>query len=120
MAKTLPGVPALPQMLLVMVHPAAETCLSWTPKMRQVDEVEPWPLESADSAGAGHEADTAEAQRGIQGEGGAGGNQGRPDRRRAGGAFRGPPEPDPQLEEATVGRCGERFRGQRVGGGSPQ
>jgi bifunctional non-homologous end joining protein LigD len=35
-------------------------------------------------AGAGHEADTEEAQRGVQGEGGAGGDQERPDARRAG------------------------------------
>ena len=28
-------------------------------------------------------------------------------------AFRGPSEPDPQLEEATAGRCGERLRGRR-------
>ena len=34
--------------------------------------------------------------------------------------FRGPPEPDPQLEEATVGWCGGRLRGRRVGGGSHQ
>ena len=31
------------------------------------------------------------------------------DRRRAGRAFWGSPEPDSQLEEATVGRCGERL-----------
>jgi transposase-like protein len=31
--------------------------------------------------GAGHEADTEEAQRGVQGEGGGSGNQRRPDRR---------------------------------------
>src|SRR5215475_13660565 len=54
--------------------------LRWTPA-----------LESADSAGAGHEADTEEAQRGVQGEGGGGGNQGRPDHRRVGGAFRSAP-----------------------------
>src|SRR5262249_25565336 len=54
------------------------------------------------SAGAGHEADTAEAQRSVQGEGGGGVDQGRPDRRRVGGAFWGAPEPDPQLEEATA------------------
>src|SRR5690349_12428098 len=76
------------------------------------------PLESADSAGAGHEADTEEAQCGVQGEGGGGGNQGRPDRRRVGGAIRGAPEPDPQLEEATAGWCGEPLRGRRAGGGS--
>src|ERR1700730_19435407 len=35
-------------------------------------------------AGAGHEADTEETQRGAQSEGGAGGDQGRPDDRRAG------------------------------------
>src|SRR5437763_3924205 len=78
------------------------------------------PLESADSAGAGHEADTEEAQRGVQGEGGVGGHQGRPDRRRAGWGVRGPPEPDPQLEEATVGRCGKRLPGWWFGGGSQQ
>src|SRR5689334_2892545 len=42
------------------------------------------PLERADGAGAGHEADTEEAQCGLQGQGGAGGNQGRSDDRRAG------------------------------------
>src|SRR5438477_12604148 len=93
--------------------------MRWTPKMRQVDKVGALPLESADSAGAGHEADTAEAQRGIQGEGGAGGNQGRPDGRRAGGAFRGSPEPDPQLEEATAGRCGNRLPGWFFGRSPP-
>src|SRR6516162_129729 len=50
--------------------------LSWTRKMRQVAKVEPCPWKSAGGAGAGHEADTEEAQRGVQGEGGAGGNQG--------------------------------------------
>jgi len=30
----------------------------------------------------------------------------------------GPPEPDLQLEEAAAGRCGERLRGWRRGGGS--
>jgi len=44
--------------------------------MRQVAKVEPCPWKSAGGAGAGHEADTEEAQRGVQGEGGAGGNQG--------------------------------------------
>jgi hypothetical protein len=34
------------------------------------------PLKGAGGAGAGHEADTEEAQRGVQGEGGAGGGQG--------------------------------------------
>src|ERR1700732_914001 len=94
--------------------------LSWTPKMRQLAKVEPCPLESADSAGAGHEADTEEAQRGVQGEGGGGGNQGRPDGCRVGGAFWGAPEPDPQLEEATAGGRGERVRGRRFRGGSHQ
>jgi hypothetical protein len=55
--------------------------------MRQVAKGGALPLESADSAGAGHETNTEEAQRGVQGEGGDGGNQGRPDRRRVGGAF---------------------------------
>jgi len=45
------------------------------------------PLESAYSAGVEHEADAEEAQRGVQGEGGGGGNQGRPHHRRVGGAF---------------------------------
>src|SRR5712671_1648803 len=63
---------------------------------------------------------SAEAQRGVQGEGGVGGRQGRPDRRRAGWGVRGPPEPDPQLEEATVGRCGKRLPGWWFGGGSQQ
>ena len=30
------------------------------------------------------------------------------------------PEPDPQLEEATAGWCGEPLRGRRGGGGSHQ
>src|ERR1700739_287863 len=77
-------------------------------------------LESADGAGAGHEPNTEEAQRGVQGEGGGGGNRGRPDRRRVGGAFWGAPEPDPQLEEATAGWSGGRLRGWRAGGGSHQ
>ena len=34
--------------------------------------------------------------------------------------FRGAPEPDPQLEEATAGWCGERLRRGRVGRGSHQ
>src|SRR5215831_5712370 len=78
------------------------------------------PLESAESAGAGHEADTEAAQRGVQGEGGAGGDQGRPNPRRAGGGIRGLPEPDLQLEEAAAGRCGERLRGRQFGGGRHQ
>ena len=40
-------------------------------------------------AGAGHEADTEEAQRGVQGEGGVGGGERRPDGGRAGESFRG-------------------------------
>src|SRR5215831_3756232 len=79
--------------------------------MRQLAKVEPMPLESADSAGAGHEADTEEAQRGVQGEGGGGGNQGRPYHRRVGGAFRGAPEPDPQLEEALLDGAVSVFEG---------
>src|SRR5215472_6462461 len=92
--------------------------MSWTRKMRQVAKVEPCPLESADSARAGHEADTEAAQRGVQGEGGAGGDQGRPNRRRASKRVWGPPKPDLQLEEAATRRCGERLRGWRCGGGS--
>src|SRR6516162_6122559 len=53
-------------------------------------------------------------------KGGAGGNQGRPHRRRSGGGIRGPPEPDLQLEEAAGGRCGERLRGWQFGERSHQ
>jgi hypothetical protein len=36
------------------------------------------------------------------------------------GEVRGPSQPDLQLEEAFAGRCGERLRGWRFGGGSHQ
>src|SRR6516225_3224530 len=68
-------------------------------------------------SGLGNEAGTEEAQCGVQGEGGVSGDQGRPDDRRTSRGVRGPPEPDLQLEEATAGRCGERLRGRRFGGG---
>src|SRR5712671_5389393 len=74
-------------------------------------------IPTRDGAGAGHEADTEEAQRGVQGEGGAGGDQGRSDDRRAGERVRGSSEPDLQLEEAAAGWRGGCFRGQRRGGG---
>src|SRR5271155_11606 len=72
-------------------------------------------------AGAGHEWNTQEAQRGVQSEGGAGGDQGRPDDGRAGERVRGPSEPDLQLEEAAAGRSGGGGRGwggRRGGGGN--
>src|SRR5207245_435530 len=71
-------------------------------------------------AGAGHETDTEEAQRGVQSEGGAGCDQARPDGRRVSEPVRGSPEPDLQLEEAATGRRVERFRGRRRGGGHRQ
>src|SRR6202035_3322631 len=77
-------------------------------------------LGSADGAGAGHEADTQEARGGVQGEGGAGGDQRRPDCRRAGERIRGSPEPDLRLEEAAAGRRGWRFRRRRGIGGYHQ
>jgi len=58
-------------------------CLRWTPKMRQLAKVSPAPRKR-DSAGAGHEAHTEEAQRNVQSEGGVGGGQGGPDDRLAG------------------------------------
>src|ERR1700680_122182 len=73
----------------------------------------PLPVGSADDAGAGHEADTQEARGGVQGQGGAGGDQGRADRRRVGERVRGSPEPDLHLEEAAAGRSDERFRRRR-------
>src|SRR6266436_6201391 len=50
--------------------------LRWSPAPRKRDR-----------AGAGHETDTEEAQRGVQSEGGAGCDQGRPDGRRASSGF---------------------------------
>src|SRR5262249_12732081 len=47
---------------------------------------------------------------GVPGPGGPGGDQGRPDRQRAGLALRGPPDPDPRLEEAAAGRGRGRVR----------
>lgn len=47
--------------------------------MRQLDTVEPAPRASADGAGPGHQADAQQSPYGVQGKGGAGGNQGRPD-----------------------------------------
>jgi len=49
------------------------------PENETVGEGGALPLESADSAGAGHEANTEEAQRGVQGEGSVGGGERRPD-----------------------------------------
>src|SRR4051812_12499074 len=54
--------------------------------------------------GAGREADPEEAQCLVQGEGGGGGAEGRPDDRRAGAGVRCASEPDPQLEEDPAGR----------------
>src|SRR5213595_3562534 len=84
--------------------------MRWTPKTRQLVKVEPCPLGSADGAGARYEADTQEARGGVQGEGGAGRDQRRPDCRRVGEHVRGSPEPDLRLEEAAAGRRGWRFR----------
>src|SRR5271169_5774289 len=78
------------------------------------------PLESANSAGAGHEADTEEAQRGVQGQGIVGGGKGRSDGGRAGEPVRGSSEPDLQLEEAAAGRRDECFPGRRRGRGCGQ
>src|SRR5271165_7270187 len=66
-------------------------------------------------ARAGDEADTQEARSGVQGEGGAGSDQGRPDGCRAGEHVWGSSEPDLRLEEAAAGRRGEGFRGRRRG-----
>src|SRR6266403_4582922 len=71
-------------------------------------------------SGAGHEADTQEAQRGVQSQGGAGGDQGGSDDCRAGEWVRGSSEPDLQLEEAAAGRGGEGVRGRRFGGRNGQ
>src|SRR3984893_16128615 len=49
------------------------------------------PVGSADGAGAGHEANTQEARGGVQGQGGAGGDQGRPDRPELASAYGGHP-----------------------------
>src|ERR1700720_2131050 len=86
------------------------------PENETVGEGGALPLDSADGAGAGHEADTQEAQRSVQGEGGAGGGQGRSDDRGAGERVRRPSELDLQLEEAAAGRGGECFRGRRRSG----
>src|SRR5712671_3667880 len=64
------------------------------PENETVGEGGALPLESADSAGAGHGANTEEAQRGVQGEGSVGGGERRPDGGRAGESFRGSSEPD--------------------------
>src|SRR3984893_3807454 len=58
---------------------------------------------------------TKNARAGVQGEGGAGGDQRRPDCRRAGERIWGSPEPDLRLEEAASGRRGWRFRRRRRG-----
>src|SRR5205814_5250254 len=68
----------------------------------------------------GHEAGTQEARGGVQGKGGAGGDQRRPDCRRVGQRIRGSPEPDLRLEEAAAGRRGWRFRRWRGIGGYRQ
>src|SRR6266566_5800859 len=67
-----------------------------------------------------HEAGTQEARGGVQGEGGAGRDQRRPDCRRVGKRIRGSPEPDLRLEEAAAGRRGWRFRRWRGIGGYRQ
>src|SRR5262252_8846893 len=91
------------------------------PENETVGEGGALPLEGADGAGAGHEADTQESQCRVQGQGGAGSNQGRPDGGRAGERIWGSSEPDLQVEEAAAGRRGERVRGWRLGvGGSGQ
>src|SRR3954466_5851928 len=65
----------------------------------------------ADGGGAGYEANTQEAWGGVQGESGAGGDQGGSNGRRAGGHIWGCPQPDLRLEEAAAGRSGGRFEG---------
>src|SRR6516225_684636 len=91
--------------------------MTYNPISRPIGRLFPHPArEGADGAGAGHEADTEEAQRGIQGEGGAGGGQRRSNNRRVGERVRGSSEPDLQLEEAAARWGGERFRGRRRGG----
>ena len=57
------------------------------PENETVGEGGALPLESADGAGAGHEADTPEARGGVQGQGGAGGDQGRADGRELASAY---------------------------------
>src|SRR5260370_40906293 len=72
-------------------------------------------------AGAGHEADTQEARGGVQSEGCAGSNQGRPDGGRAGERVWGSSEPDLRVEEAVAGGGCGRFRRQgRSSGGYGQ
>ena len=82
----------------------------WTRKMGQWLRWSSAPR-SAVGAGAGHEADTQEARVIVQGEGGVGGDQGRPDGCRVGQGFWGSPEPDLRLEEAVARGCGGRLRG---------
>src|SRR4029077_16700244 len=61
---------------------------------------------------------TQEARGGVQGEGGAGGDQGRADGGRAGEHVGGSSEPDLRVEEAVAGRRGGGFRRRRrsIGG----
>src|SRR4029077_5711678 len=61
---------------------------------------------------------TQEARGGVQGEGGAGGDQGRADGGRAGEHVWGSSEPDLRVEEAVAGRRGGGFRRRRrsIGG----
>src|SRR6202011_1714572 len=60
-----------------------------------------------------HEQTTpAEPLSGLQGEGGSGRRQGRPNHRPAGGAFRRPSQPDNGMENAALGK---RFRDFRTG-----
>ena len=58
--------------------------LSWTPKMGQLAKVEPCPQKAPVAQEQDMKRTRKEAQRGVQGEGGAGGGQGGPDDRRAG------------------------------------
>src|SRR5215469_13166930 len=86
----------------------APGCSELDPENETVGEGGALPLEGADGAGAGHEADTQESQCRVQGQGGAGSNQGRPDGGRAGERIWGSSEPDLQVEEAAAGRRGVR------------
>src|SRR5215471_21720420 len=107
-----------------MTSPARESqplVVELDPENETVGERGALPLEGADGAGAGHEADTQGSQCRVHGQGGAGSNQGRPDGGRAGERIWGSSEPDLQVEEAAAGRRGERVRGWRLGvGGSGQ
>ena len=56
-----------------------------------------------------HEAITQEARSGVKGQGSSGGSSKRPDGLGVSLPVRGPPDDDPQLEEATGFECPELF-----------